>query len=60
MTNSLSSGAVILLARALEDNICCLKFQIYIAEIACMHLESITLALVTITRVEGDVIREVI
>jgi len=54
ITNSLASGAVVLPARALEDGTCWLRFQIYTAETACMHLEGITLASVTTTRVEGE------
>ena len=54
MANSSASGAVILPARALEDNIYWSKFQIYAAETACMHLEDITLASVITTRVEGE------
>ena len=53
MANSLVSEAVILLAGALKDDTYWPKFQICIAETACMHLEGITLASVTTTRVEG-------
>ena len=52
--NSLASETVVLLAEALENNICWPKLQIYIAETACMCLEGITLVLVTITRVEEE------
>ena len=54
MTNRLVSGAVVLPAGALEDNTCWPKFQIYAAETACIHLEGITLASVTTTRVEEE------
>jgi len=54
MANSSASGAVVLLARALEDDTCWPKFQIYAVETACMHLEGITLASVTTIRVEGE------
>ena len=54
MANSSASKAVVLPAGALEDNTCWPKFQIYAAETACIHLEGITLALVTTTRVEGE------
>ena len=54
MANSSASGAVVLLAGALEDDTCWPKFQIYAAETACMRLEGITLASVTTTRVEGE------
>ena len=54
IANSLASGAVILLAGVLEDNTCWPKFQICVAESACMRLEGITLASVTTTRVEGE------
>jgi len=54
MANSSASEAVVLLAGALEDDICWPKFQICAAETACMHLEGITLASVTTTRVEGE------
>jgi len=54
MANSLALGAVVLLAGALKDNTCWPRFQICIAEMACMHLEGITLASVTTTRVEGE------
>ena len=53
MANSLVSEAVILLAGALKDDTYWSKFQICIAETACMRLEGITLASVTTTRVEG-------
>jgi len=46
--NSLASETVVLLAEALENNICWPKLQIYIAETACMCLEGITLVSVTI------------
>jgi len=52
--NSSASGAVVLLAGALEDNIYWPKFQICTAETACIHLEGITLVSVTTTRVEGE------
>jgi len=54
ITNSSASGAVVLLAGALEDDTCWPKFQICTAKTACMHLEGITLASVTTTRVEGE------
>jgi len=54
MANSSASGIVVLLVRALEDNTCWPKFQICIVETACMCLESITLASVITTRVEGE------
>jgi len=54
MANSLASEAVVLLAGALEDDTRWPKFQICAAETACMHLEGITLASVTTTRVEGE------
>ena len=54
MANSLASEAVVLPAGALKDNTCWPKFQICAAETACMHLESITLASVTTTRVEEE------
>jgi len=52
--NSLVSETVILLAEALENNICWPKLQIYAAERACMCSEDITLVSVTITRVEEE------
>jgi len=52
--NSSASGAVVLPAGALEDDTCWPKFQRCAAETACMHLEGITLASVTTTRVEGE------
>jgi len=52
--NSLASETVVLLAEALENNICWPKLQIYIAETACICLEGITLVSVTITRVEEE------
>ena len=60
IANSSISEVVISLAGALEDNTYWPKFQIYTAETTCMHLENIILVLVTITRVEGDVIKRVI
>jgi len=54
MANSLVSGVVVLPAGALENNTCWPKFQICTAETACMHLENITLASVTTTRVKGE------
>jgi len=54
MANSLVSGIIVLLAGALEDDIYWPKFQICAAETAYMCLESITLALVIITRVEEE------
>jgi len=54
MANSSVSGVVVLPAGALEDNTCWPKFQRCTAETACMHLEGITLASVTTTRVEGE------
>ena len=54
MANSSVSGAVVLPAGALEDDTCWPKFQICVAEIACMCLEGITLASVTKKRVEGE------
>ena len=54
IANSSASGAVVLLAGALEDDICWPKFQICAAETACIHLEGITLASVTTTRVEEE------
>jgi len=54
MANSSASGAVVLPAGALEDNICWPKFQMCTAETACMRLEDITLASVTTTRVEEE------
>ena len=53
IANSSPSGAVVLLAGALEDNTCWPKFQIYAVGTACICLEGITLASVTTTRVEG-------
>ena len=52
IANSSASGAVVLPARALEDNTWWPSLQKCAAEIACMFLGSIALALVTITRVE--------
>jgi len=52
IANSLASGVVVLLARVLENDICWPKFQICIAETACMYLEGITLASVITTRVK--------
>ena len=60
IANSSASGVVILPAGALKDNTYWPKFQIYIAETACMYLENIMLVSVTTTRVEGDVIKKVI
>jgi len=60
MVNSLASEVAILPAGALNNNICWLKFQICVAETACMCLEGIILVSVTTTRVEEDAIREVI
>jgi len=54
MANSSASGAVVLLAGALEDNTCWPKFERCAAETACMHLEGIILASVTTTRIEGE------
>jgi len=54
MANSSASGAVVLLAGVLEDDICWPTFQICAVETACMRLEGITLASVTTTRVEGE------
>ena len=54
ITNSSASGTVILPARVLEDDICWPKLQICVAETACMHLEGITLALVTTKRVKEE------
>ena len=54
MANSSASGAVVLPAGALEDDTYWPKFQRCIAETACMHLDGITLASVTTTRVEGE------
>ena len=54
IANSSASEAVVLPARALEDNTCWSKFQICAAETAYMYLEGITLASVTTTRVEGE------
>ena len=54
IANSLVSGVVVLLARVLENDICWPKFQICIAETACICLEGITLVSVTTTRVEGE------
>jgi len=52
MANSSASGAVVLPARTLEDNTYWSKFQICIAETACMYLESITLVSITTTKVK--------
>ena len=54
IANSLASGAVVLLAGALEDDTCWPRFQRCAAETACMHLEDITLASVTTIRVEEE------
>ena len=54
MANSSASGAVVLPAGVLEDDTYWPKFQICTAETACMHLEGITLASVTTTRVEEE------
>ena len=54
IANSLVSGVVVLLARVLENDIYWPKFQICIAETACMCLEGITLVSVITTRVEGE------
>jgi len=54
MANSSASGAVVLLAGALEDDTCWPKFQICTAETAYMHLEGITLTSVITTRVEEE------
>ena len=54
MANSLVSGAVILLAGALENNIWWPSLQKYVVEIACMFLRNIALASVTTTRVEEE------
>jgi len=60
ITNSSASGTVILPARALEDDTCWLKLQICVAETVCMHLEGITLALVTTKRVkEEEALRQI-
>ena len=52
IANSSTSEVVILPAGALENNTCWPKFQICAAETACMHLEGITLASVTTTRIK--------
>ena len=52
MANSSVSEIVVLPAVVLKDNICWSRFQICTAKIACICLESITLVLVTIIRVE--------
>ena len=52
MENSSVSEAVVLLARALEDNTLWLSLQKYTVEMACMFLENIILILVIITKVE--------
>jgi len=54
IANSSASEAVVLLAEALKDDICWPRFQIYAAETACIHLEDITLALVTTIKVEEE------
>jgi len=53
IVNSSASGAVVLPARALEDDTCWPRFQICTAETACMHLEGMTLVSVTTTKVKG-------
>ena len=54
IANSSALEAVVLLAGTLEDDTCWPNFQRCTAEIACMHLEGITLVLVTTTRVEEE------
>jgi len=54
IANSSVSGAVVLLAGALENNIWWPSLQKYVAEIACMFLRGIALASVTTTRVEKE------
>ena len=54
MANSSALGAVVLLARALEDDIWWPSLQKCAAEIACMFLEGIALASVTTTKVEEE------
>ena len=54
MANSSVLGAVFLLVRAFEDNIWWPSLWKYTAEIACMFLEGIVLASVTIMRVEKE------
>jgi len=54
MANSLASGAVVLPAEALEDDIWWPSLQKCVAEIACMFLGGIALASVTTTRVEEE------
>ena len=54
MVNSSVSKAVVLPARALENNICWPKLQICVTGTACIHLEDITLTSVTTTRVKKE------
>jgi len=54
MANNSVSRAIVLPARILKNDICWPKFQRCTAETACMHLEGITLASVTTTKVEGE------
>jgi len=54
MTNSLVSKTVVLPAGVLENNIYWPKFQIYVAEIACICSEDIILASVITIRVEEE------
>ena len=54
MANSSALEAVVLPADVLENDTYWPKFQICAAETACMHLEDITLASVTTTRVEEE------
>jgi len=54
MANSSALGAVVLPARAFEDNTWWPSLQECTAETACMFLKGIALALVTTTRVEEE------
>ena len=54
IANSSASEAVVLPAGSLENDICWPRFQRCAAETACIHLEGITLASVTTTRVEEE------
>jgi len=53
IANSLTSGVVVQLAGALEDNICYSSLSKYIVETACMFPGSVVLTSITTMRVEG-------
>ena len=54
MANNSVSEAIVQLAKALEDNIYYPSLQKYIAEIACIFLEGITLAPIITIRIKEE------